>query len=225
MTVLEDLRADWARALDGDDAAALRRLVHRLRPVVQARVARKLLVFRDRGAPGRDVRQEVEDLTQEVFLVLFADDARILRGWQAERGLSLENYVGLVAERQAVSLLRTKRRSPWSADPTLAGELERLDQLEAGAAEPSAERAAVARDTLGRLLDRLSQELSPLGRQLFELLLVDEVPMAEAAARTGLSSDALYTWRSRLRKLARRILGELSEPRPSARTSLGDSGR
>jgi len=213
----EDLCADWGRVLD--DEAALGDFVRRMTPIVQARVARKLLSFRDRSAAGRDVRQEVEDLTQEVFLALFADGARVLRSWQPERGLSLENFVGLVAERLAVSILRNQRRSPWSSDPTLD------ETLDAFGTAPSAEREAVSRDTLARLLDRLTEELSPLGRQLFELLLVQEVPVAEATARTGLSSDAIYTWRSRLRRVARRLLAELSESPPRARTSLGVARR
>ena len=213
----EDLCADWGRVLD--DEAALGDFVRRMTPIVQARVARKLLSFRDRSAAGRDVRQEVEDLTQEVFLALFANGARVLRSWQPERGLSLENFVGLVAERLAVSILRNQRRSPWSSDPTLD------ETLDAFGTAPSAEREAVSRDTLARLLDRLTEELSPLGRQLFELLLVQEVPVAEATARTGLSSDAIYTWRSRLRRVARRLLAELSESPPRARTSLGVARR
>jgi len=59
-------------------------------------VGRKLLFYRNRSAAGRDVRQEVADLIQEVFMALFADDARVLRSWQPERGLSLDNFVGLV---------------------------------------------------------------------------------------------------------------------------------
>jgi len=218
MSGLAKLCADWERALDGDDEA-LDGFVRRMTPIVQARVARKLLAYRDRAAGGRDVRQEVEDLTQEVFLALFADGARVLRSWRPERGLSLENFVGLVAERQAVSILRSQRRSPWSSDPTLD------ETLDAFGSDAVAEREAVSRDTLSRLLDRLTEELSPLGRQLFDLLLVEEVPVAEATARTGLSSDAIYTWRSRLRRLARRLLAELSEPAPAARKSLGDAGR
>jgi RNA polymerase sigma factor (sigma-70 family) len=213
----EDLSADWERALRGDDPEALSRLVRRFTPIVQARVARKLLLFRDGRSGERDVRQEVEDLTQEVFLVLFANDARVLRDWQPERGLSLSNFVGLVAERQALSILRSRRRSPWSSDPVVD------EELDADAEAPSPEREAVSRDTLEQLLDRLSAELSPLGRRIFDLLLVDEMPVEEAMAETGLSSDALYAWRSRLRKRARRLLAELSENRAYRQNSLGDA--
>jgi RNA polymerase sigma-70 factor (ECF subfamily) len=219
MSTPEDLSADWERALAGDEPAALSRFVRRLTPIVQARVARKLLLYRDRAGAQRDVRQEVEDLTQEVFLALFADEARVLRDWRPERGLSLANFVGLVAERQALSVLRSRRRSPWNADPVLDEELDADTEL----ATP--EREVVSRDTLDRLLERLAAELTPLGLRIFDLLLVEAVPLEEAMAETGLTSDALYAWRSRLRKRARRLLADLSENRAGAQTSVGDPGR
>ena len=77
------------RVLAGD-AASSRALVAALLPVVQARVARVLV--RRRGGSGRDVRQEVEDLSQEVFAILFADGARVLRAWDPSRGLSLTGH-------------------------------------------------------------------------------------------------------------------------------------
>ncbi len=203
-------RTEWELALLGDEGA-LARLVHRLTPVVQARVARKLLLSRDRSGGSRDVRQEVEDLTQEIFLILFAEDGRVLRGWDPARGLSLANFVGLVAERQTVSILRSGKRSPWRDDPTLSDELERI------ASPIEMETGVASREVLGLLFDRLTEELSPLGRRLFDLLLVEETPVAEAIEETGLSADAIYAWRSRLRRLARSLLAELSEPPPRAR--------
>src|SRR5258707_14864714 len=123
-----------------------------LTPVIHAGVARTLLARRSLLAGGRNVREEVKDLSQDVFLALFADDARVLRSWQPERGLSLENFVGLVAERLAVSILRSQRRSPWSSDPTLDA------TLDAFGTAATAEREAVSRDTLARPLDRLTEE-------------------------------------------------------------------
>src|SRR5262245_29160958 len=86
------------RALGGDETA-LSALVARLTPVIQARVARCLL--RRAGAAGSRLRQDVKDLVQEVFVALFEGRGRILLGWDPRRGLSLDNFVGLVAERQA----------------------------------------------------------------------------------------------------------------------------
>lgn len=189
-------------ALRGDPAA-IERLVAALSPIVQARIARTLLLYRRGGAAGRDVHQEVADLTQEVFLLLFAQDGKVLRTWQPERGLTLENFVGLVAERQTVSLLRSGRRSPWKEDPTLAEDLDTRPSL-----QPETADQVASRDQLRYLLRRLKEELSPLGRHLFELLFVQELEVGEVEAATGLSADAVYAWRSRLRKLARRLLQE-----------------
>ena len=85
--VAEDTVGLVGEALAGDQLA-LTRLVGALTPVVQARVARTLLARRPLRASGRDVRQEVEDLTQEIFLALFSRSAHVLRSWRAERGLS-----------------------------------------------------------------------------------------------------------------------------------------
>jgi RNA polymerase sigma-70 factor (ECF subfamily) len=191
------------RALAGNDAA-LRRLVVALTPIVQARVARVLLLHRTGPRAGRDVRQEVEDFTQEVFLLLFADGAKVLRSWQPERGLSLANFVGLVAERQAVSILRSGRRTPWKEDPTLS------EELDGPAGDSDPEVAAASREQIRLLLRRLTEELSPLGRHLFDLLFLQELPLQEVVDRTRMSPDAVYAWRSRLRRVARRLLASLA---------------
>ncbi len=203
-------RREVERALAGDKAA-LTLLVDVLTPVIQARVARGLLLWRQGLSAGRDVRQEVEDITQEVFLALFADSGRVLRSWDPERGLSLANFAGLVAERQTVSILRSGKRSPWKEDPTLT------EELDEPAAVPGPEEVAASRETLQRLLHRLTEELSPLGRRLFELLFLRELPVREVIDRTSMSSDAIYAWRSRLRRLARRLFADLSDSASPAR--------
>src|SRR5579883_2724873 len=101
------------RALAGDRAAA-RELVVLLSPVVHARVARKLFRSGLARKQGRELRQEIEDFVQEVFVALFADGGRPLRAWDPTRGLSLLNFVGLISEHQVDAILRSGRRSPWS---------------------------------------------------------------------------------------------------------------
>jgi RNA polymerase sigma-70 factor (ECF subfamily) len=196
-----------ARALAGDEPA-LARLVDRLTPVIQARAARTLLLS---GPPERraGLRQQVEDLSQEVFLALFRDGARVLRSWQPERGLSLENFVGLVARRRALSFLRSGRGGARSEEPAPDGDLERI--APASRPEHGPERRAVSRDQLRRLLSRLEADLSPLGWHLFHLLLVEERPVDEVERSTRMSRDALYAWRSRLRRRARNLLDEIGQ--------------
>lgn len=192
------------RALAGDPSA-LPRLVAALAPVIQARLARTLLARRSRLHGGRSVREEVEDLSQEVFLALFVRDARVLRSWQPERGLSLESFVGMVAERLALSFLRNGRRNPREEAAALAEQ-----EIEAVAPGSGPEEVTASRECLALLLDRLREELSPLGWRLFELLFVHELSLPEVMAATGLSDAAVYAWRSRLRRLARKLLDEMS---------------
>jgi len=212
----EDTASLIRRALDGDQTA-LTSLVAALTPVVQARVARTLLARRSLLAGGRSVRQEVEDLSQEVFLALFARNGRVLRSWESGRGLSLPNFVGLVAERQVLSFLRSGRRNPWKEEPSFAD-----DELDAEAPDSGPEEIAVSREHLSLLLDRLRESLSPQGWQLFDLLFVQELSQAEAQAASGLSADAVYAWRSRLRRAARKLIAEMSENAVPARNTWKD---
>ncbi|HBL25477.1 MAG TPA: hypothetical protein DD490_01440 [Acidobacteria bacterium] len=207
---------DVQRALAGEEPA-LTRMVQTLTPVIQSRVARGLLLRRTGTAAGRNVRQEVEDLTQDILLLLFADGGKVLRSWQPERGLSLVNFAGLVAERQTASILRSGKRSPWKEDPTLP------EDFEQAAVDGGPEEIAISRDRVQHLLHRLSEELSPLGRHLFDLLFLRDLPVDEVVRRSAMSPDAVYAWRSRLRRLARRLLDEPSEIHLAPRTPGRDS--
>lgn len=186
-------------ALRGDRHAT-ELLVARLAPTIQVRVGTALLRRRGR-ARGRNLRQEVEDLSQEVFAALFEDGGRVLRRWDPLRGLSLKSFVGLVAEREAGMILRTGKRSPFSEDPTAAEDLDTQlpsSTMTVGAAVESSELLAV-------VLDELREHLSPQGLFIFQLLFIEEQTVEDAAALAGLSADAIYAWRSRISRLARDI--------------------
>lgn len=204
---MNDDRALVDAALAGD-AAATRRLVRAVLPVIQARIARVL--SRRRARSNRDVRQEVEDLAQEVFAALFADGGRVLRAWDPARGLGLPSFCGLVAEREAASILRSGRRSPWTEDATELDDIDRALPNDRGA-----EARVATREQLTLLLERARESLSPRGLELFERLIVAEEPVEKVCADTGMTPDAVYAWRSRLGKLVRKIAQEIlsSEPR------------
>ncbi|MEM1202207.1 MAG: hypothetical protein AAGN66_03145 [Acidobacteriota bacterium] len=201
---MSDVRHRLERALGGDDGALVE-LIDELTPVVQARVARTLL-RRGGDRCGGAVRQAVEDLTQDVFVLLFDDGARVLRDWQPDRGMSLANFVGLVAERRAAAVLRSARRSPFTEEPSEPAALDGRSP-DAG---PEAE--AAARERLRLVLLRFKEELSPMGWHLFDLLFLRERSVAEVQAETRLSADAVYAWRSRLRRQARRLVSEVPAP-------------
>ncbi|MCH9648987.1 MAG: sigma-70 family RNA polymerase sigma factor [Deltaproteobacteria bacterium] len=179
----------------------LGKLVERWTPVIQARVVRVLK--RQGYAGGPRIQQEVEEFVQQVFVSLFESRGEALRAWKPERGLSLDNWVGLIAERQVLSLVRTRKRNPWTEEPVVMAELDGASQ------EPGPEDQALSRDVLGRLLDRLQERVSPLGWRLFQLLFLQELEIEEIAQRTNLTAAAIYAWRSRLRRLARSLRSEI----------------
>lgn len=191
-----------SEALAGDPRA-IRELVDALTPVVQCRVA-KALLRRGASAKGRSIRQEVEDLTQEVFESLFVKDGRVLRTWEPDRGLTLPSFVGLVAERQVASILRSRRRSPWTEDPTEAQSLE----LDAGRA-PGPEKQLASRQMTQELSKRMRHALSPLGFKVFRLLFCEEQTPDAVCSELSMSADAVYAWRSRIRKTARVLAADL----------------
>jgi len=214
-------RALVQRALAGD-ADALRALVNTLAPVIQARVARSILRSGTRRKQGRDIRQEVEDFTQEVFASLFAAGGKALRSWEPTRGLSLANFVGMLAEHQVSSLLRSGRRSPWT-DEAVADE----DLHQAVGTVADVDQRVYSREVLGALMHRLSAELTPRGAILFQLLFVEERPLEEVCRQTALNADAVYAWRSRLRRVVLRLAEEInadpaSEPELSRRNPGGE---
>ncbi len=172
------------------ERAAIDAFVARCSPIIEARVSRILF----RRAAGRDIRAELFDTTQDVFLHLFDRDAYVLRSWDPERGLSLDNFVGLVAERVCASRLRTKKTDPFRDTPT------ELEALESALGEGQMESQIVSRDLGEALLILLRSELSPKGLDLFYRIFLEDQDVEQIVADTGLSRDAVYTWKARLQK-------------------------
>lgn len=203
-------RAGVDRALAGDRAAQ-RALMQALMPFVQRRV-NAALMRRAAAGGGRPVRQEVLDLTQEVFVALFEHDARALRRWDPNAGASLTTWVSRIAEHVVASVMRSGKRSPWTETPVESMALER-----AAGHSQSAHEAVADRQQLGALLDLLSAELSPLGYELFVELVVEQREVDEVCKARNMTSNAVYVWRNRLKKAAHDALARLTDSRAPAR--------
>ncbi|APR86956.1 hypothetical protein A7982_12305 [Minicystis rosea] len=195
------------RAVDGD-AKAMRQLVRGLTPVIRANVGWVLV----RGqAPGRrEARQEIEDVTQSVLLALFADRGRVLLQWDPTRGLDLPSFVALLARRETVSVLRSRRRSPWTEDPTQHEDLDRNAMPHMG---PESE--AISRDMLNALSGAVRERLSARGAEIFDLMFLEGRPVEEVSSITGMSADTVYVWKSRLVRQLREIFDELGRTPPT----------
>ncbi len=167
--------------------------VRAMTPIVRHRVAR-VLHHRARRIGNEPQRQDLIDLVHDVFLALLDRDARVLRSWDPKKGLSLANFVGLVAEREAGSILRSGRRSAWAEEPS-------DDIVERASHDASSEQRVEARQELELLLHHLQSHLSPRGHELFRALYVEHLPMDELCERHQISRNAAYTFKSRLKKL------------------------
>lgn len=194
------------RAVNGDHKA-MRELVRDLTPAIRAAVS-WVLSRGPRG--GREGRQEVEDVTQTVLLALFADRGRVLLQWDPARGLDLASFVALLARREAVSVLRSRRRNPWTEDPTQLEDLDRNAVMRMG---PESE--AISRDMLAALAGAVRERLSERGAEIFELMFMKGLPAEEVCDATGMSPDAVYAWKSRLIKQLREIIADLAATPPT----------
>ena len=143
-------------------------------------------------------------MTQEVFASLFADDAKALRAWQPARGLSLVNFVGLIAEHQVASIFRSGKRRPWSEEIVVDNDFESIGETAIGP-----ERQVASVQFYGLLLERMRAELTPRGFELFHMMFIEEKSVEAVCATMGMSTDAVYAWRSRLPKLVRKVAAEI----------------
>ena len=188
------------RALAGEREAT-RALLAAITPTMQARVAR-VVVGRNLGRP---VRQEVEDLVQEGLVALFSDDAKALRRWRADGGMSLPGYAGMIAERRAISKLRARR---WAEEPT-----DPTDLSSRGVAADPEDHLAT-REVLDDALTRLQAELSPRAFRLFHLLWVEEKTTEAVCEELSMTRDAVYQAKRRIKRLADEIAADMRRASP-----------
>lgn len=142
-------------------------------------------------------------MVHEVFLRLLADGGRLLRNWAPERGSGLPGYARLVARCQVASVMRSPRRNPWKDEPT---DKETIERMSAGSDELN--RRVLEADALRRLLEQLEERLDDRGMLLFRMLWVEERSVEEVCAVTGMTREAIYAWRFRVRKLATKLVAE-----------------
>ncbi|MBX2812429.1 MAG: hypothetical protein KTR25_11490 [Myxococcales bacterium] len=193
------------KALNGN--TEMRRvLVRQLTPVIQRQANALLLRM------GRATRESVQDLTQHMFLILWADKGRVLRDWDPEKGASLNGWIRLVTERRLSSLLISGRQSGHAEDAQEPTHLER--HL---AATPSPEASTIARQTLELIFARLKERLTDRGYEMFRMLYVERQDVAWIVENKKISRESVYTWRLRLKTTIADIYKDLeSDHRHSA---------
>lgn len=182
----------------GGHRGALRLLVRRLVPVIRARVAAYL---GRRG--GRLGARDVDDVTQDIWLKLLEGDGHLLRAYDAERGKSLEGYVGLVCRRELwrrARALGAERRGGGQDDAPLEA------ATAAAHGDPDPEAQLVGRDLLDGLQRHLRESLPERGRLVLALVYEDQTSPQDAAEVMGVNTQVVYNWMHRIRALTREFL-------------------
>ncbi|MCX4244790.1 sigma-70 family RNA polymerase sigma factor [Paraliomyxa miuraensis] len=210
--------AEITRACEGDEEL-LEGLVGELLPVIRLEVTYGLQ--RRAASHGRDARQDVDDFVQDVLVSLLAGGGRRLRAWDPDRGRSLRSFVRLLTRRRISRILEGYRGNPWEG-----GAAEEADLVEERAVEPERLFARVlSRQQLEQLMARLRARFNERSQLLFELLYVEQRPVAEVCDTMDMTRAAVDQWNVRLRQLVRKLADALDrEPigaptgKPTGRT-------
>lgn len=185
----ESQRAAWMAAAQRGDAEAYASLLGALVPVLRAFVRRRGV---DAGG--------VEDVVQEVLLLIH----RARHTWRSDR--PFDPWLWAIARNATTDALRRQVRE----------RARRERAREQAAAEPplardDPEARLAARELGGPLRDALAK-LPAAQRQAVELLYVEQVSVAEAAARAGVSATALKVRAHRGSRALRALLGRGEKP-------------
>lgn len=159
---------------------AIRSFVREYLPVLRGAVRRRLV--------GPYLNFE-EDLLQDLLLGLFSDKAHVLRMFDPAKGRSLKNFLYMYASQRSLDWLRRQRRQSREEPSKLVP----LDESTIN--DPSVERSSWVEP----LLERFRKECSPEEINLLDMFYIQELPVGQIAQRLGISTDALYQRRHRLK--------------------------
>lgn len=174
-----------------DGADRYGELIVELTPVIRGHVRRALA----RCGNFRATEDRVADLVQEAILMLLSRGPGLLQSWDPTRGLPLSAFVGLIAGRATVSLLRSGRRSARAEQPTDARAFEAMtDSLHP-------ERVVEAREAVRVAMEQVSIRLDERGAELFESLFLHEDATEQACERFNITPNAVYCFRRRTRRM------------------------
>lgn len=191
---------------------SIRALIARLLPVIQARVRRQKARHRQQLSSFDE-----GDLIQDVWMALWKDGARQLLQWDEDRGATLEGYVGMISEREIGNLLQRVGAKKRQAHLVAVNGTEPTDPRH----DP--ERRVIDQDLAEQLLDDLTNALPAKGIAVLRYLYTDDLQPDEVADVMGVSRQAVYNWRHKIRQLARDFLMRLeSEPERAGGTVEGD---
>jgi RNA polymerase sigma factor (sigma-70 family) len=149
-----------------------------------------------------------EDVIQDIFVALFAQNCRALRAWDPQKGRSLKGFLTWFAEKRIADWLRQQKRR-GREEPTAEDAIQRqVDANAPGPDEPPPE-------WVPQVYDHYQGEVSAEDRQIIELRYEQELAVADVAQRTGLSVAAVYQRLHRIKVRLLKLRDALSKKPPS----------
>lgn len=156
-----------------------------------------------RQAGSSALREDLDDVCQSALGALFDRDCHKLRLYDGRHGASLATFLRVCATRHALDHLRQHRRRPVVVDDDPAGgSSSQLDEAIDPAAGPEA--ITETRERIARLTAAIAQ-LTPRERIFVRLHFVEELDLAPVAKMLGVTENAAYVLKSRLRKKLREL--------------------
>lgn len=145
----------------------------------------------------------VDDIFAEVCVLLWADDLKRLRAYDASRGMKLASWLGLIAGHAAYDHLRRMRRQPAYED---------LDGIDAADERPSTLAGLLGEERRAQL-GALTRELSARDRAFVRHYFDGDEPPEDVARALGISVKTVY---SKKHKIETRLLRRAAELRLAA---------
>ncbi len=187
-----DVQGLIARCLSGDDQARAQFCAEYYDLVLRA-VARKLSQILNAPPP----REEVEDICNEVFVHLLADDCRAMR--RLHRPASLNAWLVTVARNLTVDCLR-KRGSRLRLEDATAHE-------PVAPHEPAPDQTVMAQEQQSAVGTKMA-ELPALDRLILELYYLHSLKYAEIASMLGMNPNTVASRVRRAKEKLRKLLAE-----------------
>lgn len=153
---------------------------------------------------NRPLSEEDEhDLTHDIFLALFLDDARRLRQYDGRGGATFATWLRVVVTRFAIDRLRRPERTVSLDDPAAAD--VRAVHEAGGDPRGDPEAQALSAD-MRRRIRALVAELEPKDRLFVRLFYFQGLSVEEVAELLGVSRNAAYVRKMRLHGRLRSLL-------------------
>ncbi|TQV72263.1 sigma-70 family RNA polymerase sigma factor [Aliikangiella marina] len=179
------------------DRLSIRELIKRITPTIQVSAAQTISNYSFQNE-STHTHAEIADYCQDVFMHLFDKQCKVLLSWDPQKGMSLKSFISLITKRRVISCLRSHKKTDILDEKIIN---EKIDTLKT----PNEQHRFSNHNFLINLIRALKDTISEQGYEVFVMLFLYEQSIEEVSKSTGLSKNAIYVWKNRIRNQARSI--------------------